>query len=134
MYCRNCREEILDEAVVCVKCGIPVFKINKFCQNCGKETNIEQEICIGCGVKLKTSMSSGGSGGDGKDKNIALILLAGPLFFGIGGIHRFYTGHIGIGIFQALTGGGFLVWALIDLMSIMSGKFKDSEGRELNKK
>jgi TM2 domain-containing membrane protein YozV len=53
-------------------------------------------------------------------------------FLGTLGIHRFYTGRIVSGIFQLLTFGGFGIWALIDLIMIVTGDFKDQYGRPLN--
>lgn len=50
-------------------------------------------------------------------------------FLGVFGIHRFYTGHRTVGIFQLLTAGGFGIWALFDLLVIVLGNFRDSEGR-----
>ena len=35
MYCRNCGNEMNNEAIVCVKCGVPVGKGSGFCHNCG---------------------------------------------------------------------------------------------------
>ena len=61
---------------------------------------------------------------------LATVLLC--MFLGRFGVHRFYTGHIVSGIFQLLTGGGFGIWALIDLIMIMSGDFKDQYNRPLD--
>jgi TM2 domain-containing membrane protein YozV len=47
------------------------------------------------------------------------------LFLGVLGIHRFYNGKIKSGIAQLLTCGGLGVWAFIDLLMILLGKFKD---------
>ncbi|MBE0411251.1 MAG: TM2 domain-containing protein [Anaerolineales bacterium] len=53
-------------------------------------------------------------------------------FLGFLGVHRFYTGHILLGIIQLVTLGGFLIWWFIDLFLIAFGKFKDSKGNLLS--
>lgn len=53
------------------------------------------------------------------------------LFLGLLGIHRFYVGKAWTGLLQLLTGGGFVVWAVIDLIMIFFGFFTDAEGRRL---
>ena len=47
------------------------------------------------------------------------------------GVHRFYTGYIGLGILQLLTAGGCGIWYLIDLLSLILNKFRDSKGQDL---
>src|SRR5207247_6382561 len=42
--------------------------------------------------------------------------------------HRFYTGKIKSGVVQLVTLGGCGVWALVDLITILLGKFKDKNG------
>src|SRR6266516_4920836 len=61
---------------------------------------------------------------------LATVLLC--QFLGTLGMHRFYTGRIVSGIFQLLTFGGFGIWALIDLIMIVSGDFKDQYNRQLD--
>jgi len=64
-----------------------------------------------------------------KSHGTALLLC---FFFGALGIHRIYTGYILLGIIQLLTGGGFGIWSLIDLISLWLNKFKDSNGNCLS--
>lgn len=54
------------------------------------------------------------------------LLLA--IFLGGLGIHRFFVGKIGTGILQLLTLGGLGIWALIDIIVIAVGSFKDKNG------
>ena len=63
--------------------------------------------------------------GEGKSQLIALILC---IFVGVLGIHRFYLGYTMEGVLQLLTGGGCGVWALIDLIRIITGDLKPKDG------
>ncbi|MGV3503730.1 MAG: TM2 domain-containing protein [Adhaeribacter sp.] len=62
---------------------------------------------------------------EGKSQVVALILV---LLVGALGIHRFYLGYTGIGIAQLLTLGGCGIWALIDLVRIITGDLKPKDG------
>ena len=57
---------------------------------------------------------------------VPTLLLA--LFLGGLGIHRFFVGKIGTGILQLITLGGLGIWALIDVIMIAVGSFKDKAG------
>lgn len=61
----------------------------------------------------------------GKSQVIALLLVA---FVGGLGIHRFYLGYTWQGVVQLLTLGGCGVWALIDLIRIITGDLKPKNG------
>lgn len=55
-----------------------------------------------------------------------LSLLLGSL-----GIDRFYLGKIGTGILKLITGGGFGIWYLIDLIIVLTGGTRDKQGAPL---
>ena len=59
-----------------------------------------------------------------------LVTLLLCLFLGTIGIHRFYVGKIGTGILMILLlmTGISAIWAVIDLILIILGKFKDKQG------
>ena len=62
---------------------------------------------------------------EGKSQVVALILV---LLVGALGIHRFYLGYTWQGVVQLLTLGGLGVWALIDLIRIITGDLKPKDG------
>lgn len=65
-----------------------------------------------------------------KDWLVTLLLC---IFTGYLGVHRFYTGHIVIGVVQLLTFGGCGIWTLIDLIFIITGSYRDSNGLPLRR-
>ena len=103
----------------------------KYCHECGENINLKAEICPKCGVrqadspKPKSKPKPKVNSGENKDGVITLVLC---LFFGYLGVHRFFSGHIGIGIVQLLTAGGCGIWTLIDLIMIAAGSYKDADG------
>ncbi|GLR13066.1 hypothetical protein GCM10007907_18560 [Chitinimonas prasina] len=58
-----------------------------------------------------------------KNRSLALILC---LLFGWVGAHRFYAGRTISAVIQLFTLGGLCIWAMIDLLIILFGEFKDS--------
>jgi hypothetical protein len=127
MFCRNCGQETDVSNSFCAKCGAARSSGKKFCNNCGAATDPNAVICVKCGAALEI---------EGYDWLTALLL---AIFLGTLGIHRFYTGHTGIGIGQiALTvftcGIGGMVWQIIDIILIANGSFRDAQGRPLARK
>lgn len=61
----------------------------------------------------------------GKSQLIALLLV---LLVGGLGIHRFYLGYTWQGVVQLLTLGGCGIWALIDLIRIITGDLQPKDG------
>ena len=60
-----------------------------------------------------------------------LVALLFCILLGVFGVHRFYVGKIGTGILMLVTIGGLGIWALIDLILIAVGSFRDKEGRRV---
>ena len=104
----------------CPACGVPIAGGQALCANCDAR---QRDIFAG----PQGNPASPPAG----DTNRWLITLLLCWFLGTFGVHRFYTGHIGIGIAQVLTLGGCGIWALVDLIIILTGNFKDAEGKPI---
>ena len=69
---------------------------------------------------------NGGGQNISQKSRLAALLLC--IFLGSLGIHRFYVGKVGTGILWLFTGGMFGIGALVDLILIACGSFKDKYG------
>ncbi len=127
MYCRNCGSIMNDQAAICVTCGVPVGKGNNYCPMCGDTNDSMALVCMKCGVNLNAY-------GEQKSKLAAGLF---GIFLGMFGVHRFYLGHIGIGVAQLLItvlscfilSWISLIWGLVEGILILSGSInKDAKG------
>ncbi len=113
MYCKADLGNVLDEA-----------KQSSNAQPTINITNSNESI------NTNTNVNGGFYGGPRKSKIVALILcIVG--FFGIGGLHRMYVGKVGSGVLHFFTYGICGIGTIIDLISILSGGFRDSYGQPL---
>jgi ribosomal protein L40E len=103
---------------------------SKYCVECGALVRKNVEICPKCGVRQPYVSSSSTSTGE-KSFVTALVL---SIVLGSLGVDRFYLGYIGLGILKLITLGGCGIWALIDIILIATGKMKDAQGNELERK
>jgi len=68
---------------------------------------------------------------DGVQRYDWLTTLLLCFFLGGLGIHSFYTKKTGIGVAQLLTLGGCGIWALVDLIMIITEGYRDGNGNPL---
>ncbi len=115
MYCKDDLGNVLDEAKNTAS-SQPTINITNTNDSVNTNTN--------------TNVNSGFMGTIRKKKTVALILcIIG--FFGFGGLHRMYVGKVGSGVIHFLTYGLCGIGTIIDLISILSGGFRDSYGQPL---
>jgi hypothetical protein len=95
----------------------------KFCPDCGQAISALAPVCPNCGL---TQPALPGR----SDKH---ILPAALLCFLLGwcGAHRFYVGKPGTAVLQLLTIGGLGIWALVDLVLLVTESFTDGRGNKI---
>jgi hypothetical protein len=77
-----------------------------------------------------TSTSNSTGPGDRGSQTVAFVLC---LLVGVFGIHRFYLGHIGMGILYLLTAGLCGIGWLVDIIMICTGDLKPRNGDYMEK-
>lgn len=101
---------------------------HKFCWNCGGAIYGDAVVCVNCGVATMPTHAA--------KSNEWLTALLLCIFLGGFGAHRFYVKDNNIAIVQLLLGllscfAISWIWALIDLIMLLSGNFKTGDGRLL---
>lgn len=141
MFCRNCGSEMHDDAVVCVKCGLPTGKGFSYCNKCGGKTHPQAVICVHCGCSFVDEPISEPKEETGSRSKLVAGILG--IVFGAFGIHNFYLGfnkqagiQLGLGLAGLLTCGITTLvsaaWGVIEGIQILSGsKSKDTDGKPL---
>ena len=107
-----------------------------FCAKCGKEIVDSAVVCPHCGVPVQQASQTTAQVENPNSKSfIATLLLC--LFLGGFGAHRFYLGRPGTAILMlilTLTCFGAVIsgiWVIIDLIRICTGSLKPANGSNL---
>lgn len=100
------------------------------CRACDTEISAVAEICPHCGVRQFDPHAPATAVASASERRILPAALL-CFFFGVFGAHRFYVGKTGTAVIQLLTLGGLGIWAMIDLVVILLGQFRDDHGRPL---
>ena len=135
MFCKNCGNQMDENAAICVKCGFQKGHGNKFCSNCGNEVTPGASICVNCGCALEAASNVDTSAQ--KSRLVAGIL---GIFLGAYGVHNFYLGYTGKAVAQLLISvlscftlaGVSEIWGLIEGILVLTNKdSKDAKGNPL---
>lgn len=103
----------------------PVAPRAKICPTCRDVIEVTAVVCPRCGTVQAAVASAAVS-----DRRILPAFLL-CFFLGVFGVHRFYAGKIATGILELLTAGGLGIWWLIDLIMLVTGTFRDRDGRRI---
>lgn len=67
-----------------------------------------------------------------KSKQTTLILCAIG-FLGLGGLHDFYLGKVGLGLIKLITLNFFVIGSVVDIIKIANGTYTDGAGVAIRK-
>ncbi len=122
----------------CPNCGANLSHDGKPCLYCGTHQAAQPQPAAQQGPSSPQQAESAapflryeaGHYGVYSDKNKWITLLL-CFFFGYSGAHKFYVGRVVGGIVYLLTFGLFGFGWLIDLVTILFGRFRDQHGRRI---
>jgi hypothetical protein len=98
------------------------------CRHCDMQISAIAEICPACGVRqFPAELQTQGTPSERTVVPAALLCL----MLGVFGAHRFYVGRTGTAFAQLFTLGGLGLWMLFDLILILTGQFRDEDGRRV---
>ena len=140
MFCTNCGNEVADNVVICINCGVPPRQEKNYCSHCGVKVAPRQVVCVKCGMNLNKYDVPGGlpesvlNPSGGKSRIVAALL---ALFLGGLGIHKFYYlswgwGVLYLGFFLITCGWGGVITSVLALIEAILF-FAMSDG-EFNRK
>ena len=99
----------------------------KFCHACGNVIDARLPTCPECKAGQYAIATAEGESDARLFPAVLLCVLVGFV-----GAHRFYDGKRGTAILQLCTLGGLGLWTLVDLILLVTGSFKDAEGRKIS--
>lgn len=114
----------------------------KYCSTCGEKIHHLAEICPACGVRQPRTTAVRRASQDSSESEKQLLPAMLLWFFlGFVGAHAFYCGNTKMGVIYLIcffTGFililpwlAVLVLLVVDLINLVTGKYKDSDGNEV---
>lgn len=101
------------------------------CHSCDAEISAIARECPHCGAIQFDARSASVAMRDVPSERRGLTAGLLCLIVGVFGAHRFYVGKHGTGLLMLLTIGGLGIWWLADLIMLITGQFRDDEGRRI---
>lgn len=158
MICYKCGKPISEDrsSGLCAACSGTAGRDDKVCASCGAQKFPGSEICVKCGARFEREKKTPISRPTRfarvevpkiSDKSRFRALVLAVLFGWTIGAHRFYAGRKTSGVLMlalsvigwvtVLLGAGWIllapvfIWVIIDFLFIISGAFKDGEGKAI---
>ncbi len=127
-YCAYCKTHILNRGQKCPNCGSTVFLTDDEPRFEPRRAEPEVRTVYVDRPVVQTVYVDRAPAVSDRSWGVALLLC---LLFGVFGFHRFYVGKIGTGLCYLLTGSWLGIGWLIDVISLLTGNFSDSNGLPL---